>query len=279
MATSPGNAVNETTTGICGFTGTAFTATPATQYAVQVGGSTSSTLTSLGTGSTGQILQSGGAAANPAYSTATYPSTAGSSGKILISDGTNIVSSTPTYPNSATGTGKILRADGTNWAASTATYPDTGGTSGNVLTSDGTNWSSSARVVPLASFSTAVGSPLDGATYYFVPLAAFNNNIDNTLPTVRFYIPYTCTLDKAYGSISVQGTLASAQNCTLFIRKNNSSNTNLSTTLQLTAADNPLAFTGIGLSLVPGDYIAIGFTGPTWTTNPTLVSIGITLST
>jgi hypothetical protein len=58
--------------------------------------------------------------------------------------GTNSAFTTATYPSTATGTGKILRADGTNWVASTATYPDTAGTSGNVLTSDGTNWISSA---------------------------------------------------------------------------------------------------------------------------------------
>jgi len=50
-------------------------------------------------GSSGQILQSNGAAA-PTWSTATYPAT-------------------------ATGTGTILRADGTNWVATTATYPNT----------------------------------------------------------------------------------------------------------------------------------------------------------
>lgn len=89
-----------------------------TQYTVQVGGA-SNLLASVGPGSVGQVLQSAGNAANPAYSTATFPST-------------------------ATGTGKILRADGTNWVATTATFPDTAGTSGNVLTSNGTNWSSTA---------------------------------------------------------------------------------------------------------------------------------------
>lgn len=70
-----------------------------------------------GPGTTGNVLQSNAAAA-PSFSTATYPSV-------------------------ATGTGKILRADGTNWTPTTATFPDTAGSSGNVLTSDGTNWSSS----------------------------------------------------------------------------------------------------------------------------------------
>lgn len=51
-------------------------------------------------GTAGQVLQSGGASADPVYSTATYPST-------------------------ATGTGTILRADGTNWSATTSTYPNT----------------------------------------------------------------------------------------------------------------------------------------------------------
>src|SRR3979490_48073 len=65
-------------------------------------------------GSTGQVLQSAGAAADPTYSTPTYPSTSGTLGKILISDGTNNIYSTPTYPNTSGGAGVILRSDGTN---------------------------------------------------------------------------------------------------------------------------------------------------------------------
>lgn len=71
-----------------------------TNHAVLVGAGTS-TITKVGpTGTAGQVLQSGGAAADPAFSTATFPAT-------------------------ATGTGTILRADGTNWVATTATYPAT----------------------------------------------------------------------------------------------------------------------------------------------------------
>lgn len=117
--------------------------TGTTDHAVQVGNTTGS-LTSVGPSAiAGQVFQSGGPLADPSYSTATYPSTAGTSGTLLQSNGTNIVNTTATYPGTATGTGKILRADGTNWVATTATYPDTAGTSGNVLTSDGTNWVSS----------------------------------------------------------------------------------------------------------------------------------------
>lgn len=69
-----------------------------TNHALQIGAGTA-TLTQLGAGTTGQILQTN-TTADPTWSTATYPSV-------------------------ATGTGTILRADGTNWVATTATYPAT----------------------------------------------------------------------------------------------------------------------------------------------------------
>jgi hypothetical protein len=62
--------------------------TSLTNHGVLVGATTSA-ITQLAAGSAGQVLQSGGASADPAYSTATYPSTAGSSGNFLKSDGTN----------------------------------------------------------------------------------------------------------------------------------------------------------------------------------------------
>jgi hypothetical protein len=104
-----------------------------------------------GPGTTGNILQSNASAA-PSFSTATYPSTAGTSGKVLISNGTNIVSSTPTFPNASATSGKFIQSDGTNWVASTPTLPTSAGTSGNILTSDGTNFTSQTP--------SAVGSSL-----------------------------------------------------------------------------------------------------------------------
>lgn len=53
---TPANTINESTTGICGFTSTAFVGSPATQHCVQVGGSTTSTLVSVTNGTTGQVL-------------------------------------------------------------------------------------------------------------------------------------------------------------------------------------------------------------------------------
>ncbi len=68
--------------------------TTLTNHGVLVGAGTSA-ITQLATGSANQILQSGGASADPTWSTATYPATAGTSGNVLTSDGTNWTSSAP----------------------------------------------------------------------------------------------------------------------------------------------------------------------------------------
>lgn len=157
------NSINETTTGITGFTGTAFTGTAVTAHAVIVGGSTTSTLANVGpTATAGQVLQSAGAAADPTFSTPTYPSTSGTSGKVLISDGTNNVYSTPTFPNASATSGKFIQSDGTNWIASTPTLPTSAGTSGKVLQSNGTNYVESTPTYPSASGSAGKILRADG---------------------------------------------------------------------------------------------------------------------
>ncbi len=67
-----------------------------TNHAVLVGAGTD-TITKVGpTATTGAVLQNN-SGADPSYSTAAYPSTAGTSGNVLKSNGTNWVSSSPTF--------------------------------------------------------------------------------------------------------------------------------------------------------------------------------------
>lgn len=112
-------------------------------------------------GTSGKFLISDGT--NNVYSTSTIPTSAGATAnKVLLSDGTNYVLSTPTFPNASASSRKIIVSDGTNWIASTETYA-VPGTSGNVMTSDGTNWTSAApasqggRLLAIQTF-TASGS-------------------------------------------------------------------------------------------------------------------------
>jgi len=85
----------------------------------------------------------------PVWSTTTWPATAGTSGKVLISDGTNIISSTSTLPSSAGATAnKFLKSDGTNYVLSTTTWPDASATAGKIIRSGGTNWAASTATYP-----------------------------------------------------------------------------------------------------------------------------------
>ena len=92
-----------------------------TNHAILVGAGTA-TITKLALGTAGQVLQSGGASADPVYSTATYPSTAGTNGNILQSNGTNFTSvAFPTRVTTINGdSGSITGATVTIFANRTA---------------------------------------------------------------------------------------------------------------------------------------------------------------
>lgn len=100
-------------------------------------------------GSAGQVWQSQGASA-PAYSTATYPST-------------------------ATATGTLLRADGTNWVATTLTIP-------NTIAAPSSLAANSTNVITAISGSTANRvMRTDGSTISFAQVAAATD-ITGVLP-------------------------------------------------------------------------------------------------
>lgn len=94
MPSTPANSINESTTGIVGFTGTAFTATPATQYNVQVGGATSSTLSNIAPSATSGVpLISQGSSSNPTFGTA-----------VVAGGGTGVTTMTTAYAPVCAGT-------------------------------------------------------------------------------------------------------------------------------------------------------------------------------
>jgi hypothetical protein len=81
--------------------GTGVTST--TAFGVITGGTTSTApFQNAGAGLAGQLFQSAGPAALGGYTTATYPTTAGTSGNIITSNGTNFVSTAPVYFSAVT---------------------------------------------------------------------------------------------------------------------------------------------------------------------------------
>ena len=207
--------------------------------------------------------------------TVTYPDASVTAGKVIVSDGTNYVASTPTFPNASATSGKIIKSDGTNWVASTETYAAPG-TSGNVMTSDGTNWTSggSGGTGIVYFLQSTPGNPVDSATYFFNTGGTFIASTSE-IASGRFMITKSGTINICYGIINVAGTLGSAENCTLNIRKNNTTDTAVTSTLKLTAVNNTFNNTSLGISVAAGDYIGFKFTCPAWATNPTTCRITV----
>jgi hypothetical protein len=126
-----------------------------TQYDVIVGAGASS-VGAVGPGTAGQALLSGGNAANPAYSTPTYPSASGSAGQILRSDGTNNVYSTSTYPNT-NAAGDLRYGSATNVLSNLAISA----TPGVPLTSTGAlpAWNNPFQALTLLDYFTNSSAP------------------------------------------------------------------------------------------------------------------------
>ena len=190
----------------------------------------------VGPGLAGQVLQSGGALADPLYSTATYPAVATATGTLLRADGTNWVATTSTYPNinaintllyasalnvmsalptanngllvtSASGVPSILAGPGTtgnifqsNAAAapsfSTATYPSTT-TINRIL------YSSSNNVVD------QIATSIDGVlvtSHVGIP-SILANGVAGQVLTANLNAPPSWQNAAASGVASVSGTL------------------------------------------------------------------------
>lgn len=135
-----------------------------------------------------------------AWTTAAYPATAGTAGKVLISDGTDFVSSTVTYPNAAVTAGKFIISDGTNYIASTSIMPNTVGAVGTILRSDGTvNAYSTSTFADTYSASTLLYS--NGANTV-TGLATANSGVLVTsgagVPSIATDIPTAVTIGTAY---------------------------------------------------------------------------------
>ncbi len=111
--TTPAITLSTTITGVLSGNGTAISGSAVSQYDVLVGGATNA-ISSVGPGSAGQVLQSAGNAANPAYSTATYPLTT-TVNQVLYSSSANVV------VGLATANSAVLATDGSGVPSLTAT--------------------------------------------------------------------------------------------------------------------------------------------------------------
>jgi hypothetical protein len=182
-------------------TGAALTKTDDTNVTLTLGGSPTTALVnaaSLTLGWTGQLGVSRGG---------TGASSVGANGTLAQSNGSIYTFTTATYPSVATSTGKILRADGTNWAASTATFADTY-TASNILYSNGAN-----TVTGLATANNGILVTSSGG----VPSIGNTVGAGLTMPSITFntttgIVGTTTNNDAAAGSVGefVSSVIAAA---------------------------------------------------------------------
>lgn len=196
----------------------------------------------------------------------------------FTSDGT----SAATFGVAGTGTGKLTLAGTTSGSAAISVaaaagtpnpilLPTATATANDVLISDGANPQQTAwNPFPLsyAFGNNASINPADGSTQY---TGCADVAAASTAAVNRCVISRTGTIIRACVMISVAGTLGDSATGTIAVRLNNTSNTNITTSAQWTAATQTYC-ADISVAVVQGDYFEIQVACPTWaTTNPTTV--------
>lgn len=154
------------------------------------------------------------------------------------------------------------------------------GSAGDILLSNGASTLPSFQASSGFStlMSTGVAATLSdsfvyGLAYSSTWSAAGTSQLSNQV----IYIPCKCTLTAAYGFIAVTGTLGSTENNIVRFRVNNTTNYTLTSTAKCSAATNTWTNTGLSVNLDPGDYFEISFAAASFATNPTNVSMSVTL--
>jgi len=125
----------------------------------------------------------------------------------------------------------------------------------------------------LYASSSSLTSPADATTYYFGN--QFSNTPSGTALRRKVVIPRAGTIKRA--DIIMIGTVGSAEPSTMSLRLNNTTDTTLSSAIDLSV--NPLEVLGVALNIpvVAGDFFEIKWVTPTWATNPAGVSITVQL--
>ncbi|MCF8226920.1 MAG: hypothetical protein K9J30_13670, partial [Bacteroidales bacterium] len=195
-----------------------------TAHGVLIGNGTGA-VAATAAGTAGQVLQSSGAAADPSYSTATYPSSAGTAGNAMRSDGTNFVSvalntaqSEVLSPNGTASTTGVMMG-----LAETLT-PNNSGTCLIIISGDVQNNSNNNGASIQIRYGTG-GTPLNGDALSGTPAGTqvqFSNTNQSGNPypfTVNAIVP-GLTLSTAHWidlSLAVTGGTASIANISISV--------------------------------------------------------------
>lgn len=191
------------------------------------------------------------------------------SGSSTIFVGDNAAGSPGAIGSSALGLGTLYNTNfikrPTGGAASVAGQvlmaTDTGGTG---------EWHAPSNTYALTLMSSAANTPADSTTYYVG--GDFGGNDITSYNQARVLIPKAGTIKRVWVKINMTVASSVAETCTISLRLNNTTDT---TVANQNWSVNPSEFDSGALSIAvaSGDFIALKFAHPAWTTNPTGVRI------
>ena len=146
------------------------------------------------------------------------------------------------------------------------------GTSGQKLQASGAQgltWDGTLGFFSVGAGTATGHSPADATTYYVggASFALAPGTSDNGIAN-RHYAPFAFTVTSIYVAFDVGGTLGSAGNVAVSIRKNGTTEASVGN-IVMTGAVNTLSNTAMSFAVAQGDTVYMKFVTPTWTTNPT----------
>jgi hypothetical protein len=121
------------------------------------------------------------------------------------------------------------------------------------------------RYVVLPILSTTGSSPADVQTYYF----GLGSGFGTATTQRRILIHKPGIVKRVY--LQEFCTVGSNEDSTLYLRRNNSSDTLLTSTLKFDASGNYIDANNLSINLAADDWLQVKWVCPTWATNPTNV--------
>lgn len=117
-------------------------------------------------------------------------------------------------------------------------------------------------------------TPADATTYY---IGSVIGGTTSSATTNRIYIHKSGKLVKARIFIVVAGTLATTETSTISFRLNDTTDTTISSAVNLSATPYTVVNSALTTAVAEDDYFCIKWVTPTWATNPTSVLVSFQL--
>ena len=147
----------------------------------------------------------------------------------------------------------------------------------SAITVDGVSTSLGGSVTTTGFTITIIGvqaTIADANNYY---MGATSQGTGSTADINRIYIPENCVLKSVYGFIYNGGTAGTNESGTFYIRKNNTTDVTVSSSVTTNNTQNTFNGTGLSQSYSAGDYLEGKWLTPTYATNPSNCRFTVTL--